>query len=76
MSKAPLHKDTGISTFYNTFHSTLHSDSLPFAAKRRLLNANSEIVDSLQIEVEGKLEKLKERITLHEGRIAKNYIDL
>lgn len=55
MSRALLAKDTGSSTFYNTYHNTIHSDSLPFTAKRRLVNANTEAVDSFQIEVDGKL---------------------
>ncbi len=74
MSRAHLpNKDTGSSTFYNTHHSH-YTDTLPFASKRRLVTSNAEAVESLGMEVEGKLEKLKERVALHEHKVERNYL--
>lgn len=62
-------KDTGASTFYNTSN----SETLPFAIKRKLLSANAEAMDVLCVEVDGKMDKLREKIAVDEGKIGHNY---
>jgi hypothetical protein len=67
-----LPKDTGISTFYNTYH----SETLPFANKRRLVSTHAEAIDAMAIEAEAKMDKLKERIMLDERKVERNYQEL
>ena len=49
---------------------------MPFALKRRLLYSNGDTIDLLAIEAEAKMEKLRERIAIDEGRVERNYKDL